>query len=126
MMKPRFKHVYRSLPSFLASTVLLLLVISVSPTHAQDKYEKYDVVVGVEGMMCPFCSYSVEKNLNKMEEVTQADVSLLDGVANLILEQDQQISKEQVTKVITDAGYKTGKFLKFPGESVAGMSESHE
>lgn len=125
-MKSQIRYPVKLLTGFLASTILLLMVVSVTPTHAQDKYEKYDIVVEVEGMMCPFCSYSVEKNLNKIKEVTQADVSLLDGVAKLILQQDQQVSKKQVTKVITEAGYKTGKFLKFPGEPVAETSKSPE
>lgn len=107
----------------------VILILVTTPVHAQenqDKYEEYDVVVEINGMMCPFCSYSVEKNLNKIKEVKQADVSLLDGVAKLTLKQDQEVTKEQIAKVITDAGYEAGEFLKFPEKTVVGTAETSE
>lgn len=93
--------------------LVLILTLSQSPAYAQYEYQKYDVVVEINGMVCPFCSYGVEKDLNKMGETKQADVSILDGLAKLMLEKDQKITKEQITSVVTDAGYKTGQFIKF-------------
>lgn len=123
-MKVRIKYPSKILAWVLAPLMMMVLTLSVSLAQAQDQdeYESYDIVVEIEGMVCPFCSYSVEKNLNKMEVVKQADVSVFNGVAKLILEHDQQVTKEQVTKIVTDAGYKTGKFLKFPGEQVTDES----
>lgn len=105
--------------------VLFVLLLSHSTVHAQDDYQKYDVVVEIEGMVCPFCSYGLEQALNKMEQINQTDVSILDGLAKIILVDDQQVTKELITGVITDAGYKTDKFIKFPGDTtLANFTES--
>ena len=119
---------FKNHPLKLITGILALLVLTLlqSPAYAQDKYQKYDVVVEINGMVCPFCSYGLEKDLTKMKEIKQADVSILDGLAKLIPEEDQNITKEQVTGVVTDAGYKTGKFIKFSGETSAGTSETSE
>lgn len=116
-------HPLKSITGILAVFVLALLQ---SPVYAQDEYQKYDVVVEINGMVCPFCPYGFEKSLNKMKEIKQADVSLLDGVAKLILEENQKAAKEQITKAVTDAGYETGKFIKVPGEASVDPSETSE
>lgn len=116
-------HPLKSITGILAVFVLALLQ---SPVYAQDEYQKYDIVVEINGMICPFCSYGLEKSLNKMKEIKQADVSLLDGVAKLILEENQKATKEQITKAVTDAGYETGKFIKVPGEASVDPSETSE
>lgn len=116
-------HPLKSITGILAVFVLALFH---SRVYAQNECQTYDVVVEINGMVCPFCSYGLEKSLNKMKEIKQADVSLLDGVAKLILEENQKATKEQITKAVTDAGYETGKFIKVPGEASVDPSETSE
>lgn len=97
--------------------ILLILLISQSPVYAQDDYNEYDIVVEIEGMVCLFCSYGLEKDLNNMEKVEEVDVSFLDGLAKLVLIKNQQVTKEQTIGVITAAGYKAKNYIKFPDES---------
>lgn len=57
----------------------------------------------VEGMTCSACSAAVERAVNKVEGVKQANVSLLTN--SMIVESDTDKS-EDILKAVSKAGYK--------------------
>ena len=56
----------------------------------------------IEGMKCPKCSARAEKALNELAGVT-AKVDL--DSASAVCECSEDVTTEQLTKAVTDAGY---------------------
>ena len=56
----------------------------------------------IEGMSCQHCAMAVQKELQKLTNVTVEKV--IPGKATV--QADESFKKEQFTKAITDAGYK--------------------
>lgn len=57
----------------------------------------------IEGMMCGHCQMAVTKALNSLEGVSKAEVNLEKKEA--YVDCTENITKEDLTKVVTDAGY---------------------
>ena len=68
----------------------------------EDKEEKNMFTMKIEGMMCPHCQAAVTKALNALEGV-KAEVNLEKKEA--YVEAGANISKEDLTKAVTEAGY---------------------
>jgi copper chaperone CopZ len=60
-------------------------------------------IVYVEGMCCEHCAARVEKALSTISGVVSADVKLKKNTA--VIRSREEISDEEIKKVITDAGY---------------------
>lgn len=60
-------------------------------------------LISVEGMCCDHCAARVEKALSAISGVVSADVKLKKKLA--VVRSREEISDEEITKVITDAGY---------------------
>lgn len=60
-------------------------------------------IVSVDGMCCDHCAARVEKALSAISGVISADVKLKKKVA--VLRSREQISDEEIKKVIEEAGY---------------------
>lgn len=65
--------------------------------------EEMKKIINVEGMCCEHCAARVEKALSAISGVVSADVKLKKKVA--VVRSREEISDEEITKVITDAGY---------------------
>lgn len=65
------------------------------------------VSVPVDGMICQVCAGSVKNALKKVDGVQDAEISLEKRHA-VIHYDDRKVSVEQLTRAITDAGYKPG------------------
>ncbi len=61
-----------------------------------------DITVTIEGMMCAHCQKHVSDALNALSGVT-AEVSL--EAKNAVLKAEREISDEEITKAVVDAGY---------------------
>lgn len=58
----------------------------------------------VTGMTCSACSAGIERTLNKMDGVEEADVSLMGESMNV--EYDEKVvSREQIIAAVEDLGY---------------------
>ena len=75
---------------------------TVSDIEGKDKEEKNMFTMKIEGMMCPHCQAAVTKALNALEGV-KAEVNLEKKEA--YVEAGANISKEDLTKAVTEAGY---------------------
>ncbi len=63
-------------------------------------------------MTCPFCVYSIEKNLNKLPHVEQAEVSLKQKKVRIIMKSGHYVDETKVREVITKSGFTPGKTIK--------------
>ena len=66
------------------------------------------VEIGVIGLACPFCVYSVEKNLSKLPEVESVEVSLVANSARIVIKAGHEADIEQIKQAIVKAGFTPG------------------
>lgn len=65
--------------------------------------------IDIDGMTCPFCVYSLEKELGKLSEVKQVLISLKSNKARLILKEGAHIDSDTLREVVLEAGYTPGE-----------------
>lgn len=63
------------------------------------------VTVGVNGLHCSACSFTVEKALMKVNFVSVVMMDLNEREARIILDEDKEIDYHKLAKAVTDAGY---------------------
>lgn len=61
-------------------------------------------ILQIEGMTCGHCKMKVEEALSSMEGLTNVDVDLIEGKAEI--ESNEYIKDELLEKKILEAGYK--------------------
>ena len=101
-LRLRFFHVLKK-PEAEREETLMQIKETVSDIEVkEDKEEKIMFTMKIEGMMCPHCQAAVTKALNALEGVN-AEVNLEKKEA--YVEAGANISKEDLTKAVTEAGY---------------------
>ena len=95
--------------SLLALSTAVLLIWSAHAFAAETHYQ-----LQVDGLVCPFCEYNVEKNLGKIEGVKQVKVNLKEGSVAILVADGHTLAEERVRQAITDAGF-TLKSIKSHG-----------
>ena len=101
-LRLRFFHVLKK-PEAERGETLMQIKETVSDIEVkEDKEEKIMFTMKIEGMMCPHCQAAVTKALNALEGV-KAEVNLEKKEA--YVEAGANISKEDLTKAVTEAGY---------------------
>lgn len=60
-------------------------------------------IVHIDGMCCAHCAKRVENALSAVTNVISADVKLKKKLA--IIRSREEVSDEEINKVVTDAGY---------------------
>lgn len=88
----------------IALILVTLLWLSV-PAWSADQ-EVLDI--GVSGLACPFCAYSLEKNLRKLPEVDCAEVNLAENSARVVIKADHEFDLERIKQAIVNAGFTPG------------------
>jgi len=73
------------------------------------------VTAHIEGMTCPSCAASVEREMKQLPEVDHVTVSLRKGTATMTVKENMQTTKPRIQKAVEDAGFKL--------RSVDGLSE---
>lgn len=61
--------------------------------------------VKVNGMVCSFCSTSIEKKFKEKSEVGEVKVDLETKMVTLKFASDKSLTDEQITEVIKKSGY---------------------
>ena len=80
--------------------VLLVLAFTLfSSVFAAEKVE-----ITVKGMVCSFCSQGITKKFNE-EKVKSVNVELGKHLVTVELNDNQELSNEKITKILTDSGY---------------------
>lgn len=66
------------------------------------------IILRVEGMTCPSCTFPVKTALKRLNGVLNADVSYLKGTATIEY-QDGKVTIDQMIKAIENIGYRARK-----------------
>ena len=79
---------------------LSLTALVATPAEGTEK-----IIIRVDGLSCPFCALGLEKNLKKIDGVTNVTIKLEEGIATLELKEGANPSDEEITKRVKDAGF---------------------
>jgi len=92
---------------FITLTALAVSITLPQFAVAQDQKEQKDpdIVLGVDGMSCPFCAFGIEKKLNKLDTIKSLDVKLEEGFVDIYLKPEQQLSEAELQKAVKKAGF---------------------
>lgn len=88
-------------PRLYLLTIFLLLPFSGIAIAEAER----EVVIQVNGMFCPFCTFGVEKRLKKLEEVDTVWVDLASGEAIAKLKPEGEFIERHFTDAIDRAGF---------------------
>ena len=66
------------------------------------------VEIGVSGLACPFCAYSLEKNLTRLPEVDSVEIDLAANLARVVIKVDHVANLEQIKRAVVNAGFTPG------------------
>ena len=67
------------------------------------------VEIDIDGMTCPFCVYSLQKELGKLSEVEQVVISLKLSKARLTLKHGTQIDYDILQEIVLSVGFTPGE-----------------
>ena len=81
----------------------LLLALPLSAGAAQT------LEIAIQGMTCPFCVHSVERTLDRLPGVADAQVSLEQKKARLLLEPGAAVDEAAVREAIVSSGFTPGE-----------------
>lgn len=80
----------------------LLMVLALTLTTTAFGAEKIEITV--KGMVCSFCSQGITKKFNQ-EKVKSVKVDLGNHLVSIELNENQKLSNERITEILTDSGY---------------------
>jgi mercuric ion binding protein len=66
------------------------------------------VNVGVTGLACPFCAYSVEKSIGKLAGVDSVTVNLAANQVRVVMQAEHAADLELIKLAIINAGFTPG------------------
>lgn len=80
--------------------IILAIALMMAPLGASAQA----INVSVNGLVCAFCAKAIEKTFAK-EGVKNVDVNLEERYVKFTLPEGKELSDEQITQTIEDAGY---------------------
>lgn len=98
--------------------VLLASVLFANNVHA----ESY--ALGVDGLACPFCAYGVEKQLNRIDGVTNVRIEIGKNLAVVETQDGVTLSEQRAQSAVEDAGFTLRSFALHTPKSQAGIDEN--
>ena len=82
--------------SFRAFVLVVSLLFVSSGAYADSTVYQ----IGVDGMACPFCVYGVEKQLRKVDGVTEVETELKTGTILLTVTEGEPLTRKQYVKLL--------------------------
>jgi periplasmic mercuric ion binding protein len=64
-----------------------------------------EIQVKVSGMVCSMCAQGIQKKFSKFEQIEKIKVDLDQKIVSISTKENQDLSNEKITDVITEAGY---------------------
>lgn len=108
----------------LIAASLVLTPIAMAPvSYAADKVEmepaqiveSADISVGLNGLVCDFCSIALNKTFKKNKNVAATYVDLDAKKLSVVLKDGKTLSDEEVTKMVKKAGYSVTEITRKDG-----------
>jgi len=84
----------------------LLLLSSISVAHAEGR----EYQLGVDGLACPFCTYGIEKQLQKLDGVAGLDTDIAQGLVKIHMQEGKSLTEGEAEKAVRKAGFKLRSF----------------
>ncbi len=84
-------------------TAFLLMAFMATPIFAKD------IKVTVKGMVCGFCAQGITKKFKAQPEIESIDVSLEKKTVSIKTKNQQDISDQAITQILTESGYNVEK-----------------
>ncbi len=85
--------------------IAVLFFLSASAFGADETVIEIDI----DGMTCPFCVYSLEKELGKLDEVKEVLISLKLNKARITLQAGTHIASDTLRDVVLSVGFTPGE-----------------
>ncbi|MBI4431738.1 MAG: heavy-metal-associated domain-containing protein [Candidatus Omnitrophica bacterium] len=86
---------------WLTLIVSLVSVMSAAPLYAEIE----EVILGVDGLACPFCAYGLEKKMTPIKGMKSYDVDMGEGKVYLELKENAKLDLEAFRKAVKEAGF---------------------
>jgi len=87
---------------------LIIVAVLVFVTASAFGADETVLEIDIYGMTCPFCVYSLEKELGKLSEVKQVMISLKLNKARLTLQEGAHLDSDTLKETVLKAGYTPG------------------
>lgn len=68
-----------------------------------------DIVMQVDGLTCPFCSFGLEKKLLALDATEAVEIKLSEGVVHIALKPAEALTDDELRKAVKDAGFTAGQ-----------------
>ncbi len=81
----------------------VLTLVSGAELSAKDATQK--VMIKVEGLYCPFCSYGLEKQVKKIEGFKSVQINIKEGTAEIEFKPGVEVSEKDILTAVEDAGF---------------------
>lgn len=59
----------------------------------------------VDGLVCPYCAYGIEKKFKQIDGVNAIDVDVQNGIVSLCAGENVKFTDEQLKQLFTDSGF---------------------
>ena len=106
------------------ASLLIAATLSLTPAASFAKDSKMsgpevvevsDISVGLNGLVCDFCSIALNKTFKKRDEVKGTYVDLDTKVLSIALTDGAKLSNSDIVKTVKKAGYTTTKITRKDG-----------
>lgn len=87
--------------------IILILVIFIRLASG----EPTRVQVKVDGLICAFCAYNLEKKLKRIESVEDLKILVDAGLAEFKIKEGKSIDVDEIKKAVKDGGFTPGEML---------------
>jgi mercuric ion binding protein len=69
----------------------------------------------VNGMVCPFCAYGLEKRLGEIASVDAVLIRISDGLVQIRTKQDQELTDEVLEDAVKKSGFTLTEIERLDG-----------
>lgn len=70
--------------------------------------------IEVSGLACPFCAYGIEKQLDRIDGVTNVRTDIAKETVTVTMEDGKTLDKQAAEKAVKDAGFTMHGFEQVP------------
>jgi len=71
-----------------------------------------EYLVGVDGLACPFCTYGIEKQLQKLEGVAELKTDIAQGLVKIGMQEGKSLTEAKVRQAVKKAGFSLRSFAR--------------
>ncbi len=69
----------------------------------------------VDGMVCPFCAYGLEKRLEEIASIDAVLIRISDGLVQIRTKEDQELTDEALTDAVRKSGFSLREIERVEG-----------